>query len=149
MDIVKEVTFNNNITSVESIYNKIKDKSPFTISGYKVSIKGVEARTLHGQDISTKNLTIYVLDKEVFKKSIYNTVKAFIPEASYEAFANDTQAEITDTGEIIENIYIQNKITIKEQNIPVNKVIYQEVKQLSQYLNFVTTDPQQTYTVRE
>ena len=149
LDIVKEVTFNNNITSVESIYNKIKDKSPFTISGYKVSIKGVEAKTLHGQDISTKNLTIYVLDKEVFKKSIYNTVKAFIPEASYEAFANDTQAEITDTGEIIENIYIQNKITIKEQNIPVNKVIYQDEKELSQYLMFGTTDPQQTYTVKE
>ena len=102
LDIVKEVTFNNNITSVKSIYNKIKDKSPFTINGYKVSIKGVEAKTLHGQDISTKNLTVYVLDKEVFKKSIYNTVKAFIPEASYEAFANDTQEKITDTGEIIE-----------------------------------------------
>ena len=111
LDIVKEVTFNNNITSIKKIYNKIKDKSPFTISGYKVSIKGVEAKTLHGQDISTKSLTLYVLDKEVFKKSIYNTVKAFIPEASYEAFANDTQAEITDTGEIIENIYIQNKKT--------------------------------------
>ena len=149
LDIVKEVTFNNNITSVKSIYNKIKDKSPFTINGYKVSIKGATAKTLNGQDISTKNLTVYVLDKEVFKKSIYNTVKAFIPEASYEAFANDTQEKITDTGEIIENIYIQNKITIKEQNIPVNKVIYQDEKELSQYLMFGTTDPQQTYTVQE
>ena len=71
LDIVKEVTFNNDITSIKKIYNKIKDKSPFTISGYKISIKGVEAKTLHGQDISTKSLTLYVLDKEVFKKSIF------------------------------------------------------------------------------
>ena len=104
-DVIKIMYDKNLKTGFLSIYNKIKDKSPFTINGYKVSIKGVEAKTLHGQDISTKNLTVYVLDKEVFKKSIYNTVKAFIPEASYEAFANDTQEKITDTGEIIENIY--------------------------------------------
>lgn len=149
LDIVKEVTHDDNITSVQKIYEKIKDISPFTISGYAITIKGMNTKNIDGKTIKGKNQTIYVLDKKVFTDAVENTVKSFIPTTEYEAYANDTQEEIKDTGKIIENIYIQNKITIKKQNIPVDKTIYQEKEELSKYLLFGTTEQQQKYTVQD
>ena len=44
IDIIKEITFNEDITSVKKIYDKIEGTSPFTINGYKISIKGVSRK---------------------------------------------------------------------------------------------------------
>mgnify|MGYP007122681222 CR=1 FL=1 len=93
LDIVKEITYDDDLTSVEKIYNKIKDISPFTISGYAVKIKGVDSKDSAGKTIKGKNQTIYVLDKKVFSNSVNNIVKSFIPEDEYNAFVNDTQKE--------------------------------------------------------
>ena len=85
----------------------------------------------------------------MYKRQVDNTVKSFIPKEEYEAYASKTQKEIEDTGKVIENIYIQNTITIKKQNIPVNKTIYQDKETLSKYLLFGTTEQQQQYTVQD
>ena len=148
IDIVKEITFNTKTTSVKKIYNKIKDTSPFTISGYKITIKGVTSTEGH-EDKKTKNQVVYVLDKKVFTEAIDNTVKSFIPEEDYSAFANNTQTEIEDTGKVIEKIYLENKVTIKKQNIPVDEKIYQDKVELSQYLIFGTTEKQKEYIVKD
>ena len=42
LDIIKEVTFNKNVSTEKEIYEKIKDKAPFTINGYTITIKGME-----------------------------------------------------------------------------------------------------------
>lgn len=147
LDIVKETTYDNRLTSVEKIYNSIKDISPFTISGYAITIKGIDSTDSEGKPIKGQNQTIYVLDKEIFTNAVNNTVKSFVSSADYEAFANETQKEIEDTGKIIEKIYIENTITIRKQKIPVNKTIYQTEADLSKYLLFGTTEDQQTYTV--
>lgn len=152
IDIVKEITFNNKVTSVKNIYNKIKDSSPFTISGYKITIKGVDTtvNTEDGHETQKgENQTIYVLDKSVFTTAIDSTVKSFISEEDYNNFANDTQAEIEDTGKVIEKIYLENKVTIKKQKIPVDEKIYQDKAELSQYLIFGTTEKQQEYIVQD
>ena len=116
LDIVKEITYDNDLTSVEKIYNKIKDISPFTISGYAITIKGLDTKDAStGKKIKGKNQVIYVLDKEVFTDAVENIVKSFVSEEDYEAFANDTQKEIDKTGKIIEKIYIENTITIKQK----------------------------------
>lgn len=148
LDIVKEITYDNDLTSVEKIYNKIKDISPFTISGYAVTIKGVDSVGSDGKKIKGKKQVLYVLDKKIFTEAVDDIVKSFVPEAEYEAFANDTQKEIKDTGKKIEMIYIENTITIKQQKIPIDKKIYQDEKELSKYLLFGTTSEQQKYTVK-
>ena len=61
-------------------------------------------------------------------------IKSFISSEDYNNYANKTQKEIQDTGKIIENIYIKNKITIKKQKIPVNQTIYQSEEELSESL---------------
>lgn len=149
LDIVKETTYNNNLTSVEKIYNNIKDIAPFTISGFEITIKGIDTQDSEGKTIKGTNQKIYVLDKQVFQEAVNNTVKSFIPEEEYTAFAENTQKEIEDTGKIIEKISIENTITIKKQKIPVNKKIYQTSAELSKYLLFGTTEEQASYIVQD
>lgn len=148
LDIVKEITFNDDVSSIKEIYKKIENQSPFSISGYKVTIKNVTSSN-HGDAKNEGNKVIYVLDKNVFTESINSSIKSFIPEDDYESFANKTQEEIDDTGKIIEKIYLENKVTIKKQNIPVDKKIYQDKAELSQYLLFGTTKKQKSYTVQD
>lgn len=148
LDIVKELTYYDKVSSVKDIYNKIKNISPFTINGYEIKIKGLTKKDSNGKEYKEKDQRIYVLDKNIFTEAVDSTAKAFISEKDYEAFANDTQKEIEETGKIIQEIYIENKITIKKHRIPVNKTIYLDKESLSQYLLFGTTKPQQTYTVQ-
>ena len=148
LDIIKEITFNTDITSVDKIYKKIENESPFSIRGYKITIKNVKS-TEHHTEKDEGNKTIYVLDKSIFTDSIQSAVKSFISEDNYNAFANEQQAEIEDTGKIIEKIYLENKVTIKKQNIPVDETIYQEKAELSQYLLFGTTEKQKEYIVKD
>lgn len=149
LDIVKEITYYNKVSTIKQIYNKIKDISPFTINGYQITIKGIDTKDSNGKVIKGKNQTIYVLDKDVFVNAIDSTVKAFIKEEDYESFANNTQKEIETIGTLIEDIYIENKITIKKTNISVDNTIYVDKETLSQYLLFGTTEPQQSYIVQD
>ncbi len=148
LDIVKEITYNNKTKTPKQIYEEIKDKSPFTIRGYAIVIKGLKTQNNEGKKIKTKDQTIYVLDKDVFTNSVETTVKSFIKEEDYENFKNDTQKKIKNTGKLIENIYIENKILIKKQNIPVTKKIYTKEEDLNKYLLFGTTKAQKKYIVK-
>lgn len=149
LDIVKETTHSNKIKTTKEIYEEIKDKSPFTISGYIIKIKGINTKDSKGKTVKGKNQTLYVLKKDVFQKAVEKTAKSFISDEEYKNYAEKTQKEIEDTGKIIENIYIKNKITIKKQNIPVNEKIYQTDEELTKYLLFGTTEKQMTYTVKD
>ena len=148
LDVTKETTFDNNVKSVKKIYEEIKDKSPFTINGYIIKIKGLETTSQEGKKIKGKSQNIYVISKKTFTNAIESTVKSFIPEEEYNSYENNTQKEIEDVGKIIENIYIKNKITIKKDLIPVDKKIYLEEEDLSKYLLFGTEEDQAKYTVQ-
>ena len=149
LDIVKEVTFDTDISSIKSIYKKIENISPFTIRGYAITIGAVDSQAADGTKIKGKKQTIYVLDRQVFEDAVDNIVHSFISEEDYNNYANDTQEPIEDVGKIIERIYIENKITIQRENIPVDEKIYQDTNTLSRYLMFGTTEDQQKYTVQE
>ena len=47
LDIVKEFTYYDKVSTTKEIYNKIKDISPFTINGYVVTIKGLNKTNKH------------------------------------------------------------------------------------------------------
>lgn len=153
LDIVKEITYDNKISTVEDIYKKIeniKGASSFTIDGYKIYIKGIEKKNEEGTTTTTDDVTLYVLDKDIFTNSVTKTITAFIDKDTYEAYLNDTQKKIegNDTGTIIENLYIQNTITIKKDRIPAGDKIYETEEELSKFLLFGTTDEQETYIVK-
>ena len=148
LDIVKEKTYALNVKTTEQIYDEIKDKSPFTIKGYMIKIKGIDKQDANGKKIKGTTQLIYVIDKQVFINSVKKTVKSFISEEDYNDYENKTQKEIEDTGKYIEDIKIQNKITIKKANIAVNKKIYLSEDELSKYLLFGTTEDQAKYQIK-
>ena len=100
-------------------------KKPFTIKGYRLTIQD-------GDD----KIRIYIDKKSVAKEALENTVKTFIGTEAYQAYMDDTQSQITTTGSYIDNIYINNNMTMSESNIPVTEKIYTDSTELSQFLLF-------------
>ncbi len=149
LDIRKEITYNEDLSTIKEIYEKIEDKAPFTVDGFAIKIKGIETVTNESKKKKSKDQILYVLDKKVFTDSVDNTIKSFVDSDKYKAYKENTQTKIKDTGSIIENIYIKNNVSISKQKIPVNKKIYMSKESLSKYLLFGTTKEQQKYTVKE
>lgn len=148
LDIVKEITYVDNISSEKEIYEKIKGLAPFTIDGYTITIKGVEEQK-EGEEVqTTPDQIIYVIDKQVFENSIKNTVSVFIPEEEYTSFINKEQKELEDVGTLIEDIYIKNQITITEGKISTEEKIFTDTEELNKYMLFGTVNDQQKYVVK-
>lgn len=137
LEIKKVTTYNDSLLSVQEVYEQILEKKAFTIKGYQFSI--------NNGDRSQK---IYVLDKQVFETAVESVIKAFVGTDDYEKYKNETQEEIKDTGSYINNIYLEDDITLKETDIPVNEDIYTDASQLTKYLLFGTTNEQKVYTVQ-
>ena len=147
LKIVKEITYNEKIESAEVIYEHMKEQSAFTIKGYKITVKGIEEMTEDG-NVKTDDVVINVLDKQVFIDSINNTIKAFVDEDAYNKFLNNTQDPIKDVGTLIEDVYVQNDILIKETNISIKDQIFLNSDDLSKYLLFGTLAEQEKYVVQ-
>ena len=152
LDIIKEITYNEKISTVEEIYKKIEDlkgNSSFTIDGYEITIKGIEKIDEDGTT-TTPDVIIYVLDKDIFIKSVEKTVTSFVEEEKYELYINDLQEEIeaNATGTKIESLDIENEITIKAGRIPAGATIYTNEEELTKFLLFGTTEDQETYIVK-
>lgn len=148
LDVVKETTYNKDVSSIEEIYNKIKSISPFTVQGYTVTIKGISESKEEGTYV-TEDIKINVLNKKVFTDALKKTTFVFVKESDYNKYINKTQEEVVDTGSIIENIYIENDIYIRENKLSVNDKIFSDVEELSKYLLFGTLTSQKQYTVKK
>ena len=88
------------------------------------------------------------IDK-MFDEAIVDIIKAFIKEEEYQAFMTSSQKQIVDTGEIIEDVYIKENITYKEDYISTDEKIYTSKDELTKYLLYGTNDEQETYIVKE
>ncbi len=154
LDIEKEITYERRISTEREIYDKIRYQEPFTINGYQITIYEGDTKTTD-TDGSAKDKkgkssqNIYVIDKDIFTKSVDRYVKAFIPTDSYNKYKEKTQSKIDETGQIIENIYLSNDIKIKKGRIPADEYIYTEIDELSKYLIFGTLDEQKVYKVKK
>ncbi len=140
-NITKEVTYNNQVSDVKEIYNEIKEEKPFTIKGYIITIKYA--------DENKKPVEIKVLDKQVFLNALNNLITSFIPADKYQAYLDDNQMEIVDTGSIIENIYFEENIMVKDAYITTDDKIYTDEQELSQYLMFGSNPTEEKYVVNQ
>lgn len=149
LDIIKEITYNKSSVTEREMYELIKDKAPFTIDGYIVTIKGTETFDESTGTTTTKDQYIYVLDKELFDKAVKNIVSIFISDSDYNNFINKTQPEIKDVGSLIEDVYIKNIITIKESKISTEEKIFTDEDEINRYMLFGTLDEQKKYVVKD
>ena len=149
LDIKKEVTYGKKVSTEKEIYEEIKDVAPFTVEGYKITIKGIEVMTEDSEEaIVQPDVSVYVLDQQVFDKALRKTVNVFIPEKDYNSFINKTQTEIKDVGTIIEDIYIKNKIVVTKTRISTEDNIFISDEELSKFLLFGTTKNQDSYIIQ-
>lgn len=153
INIEKEITYDNKIDNVESIYNKINAISPFTIKGYRVTIDRTNS-TEYENDENQKDenrkkiITLNVMNKELFTKAVESVILSFVDNNQYHAFINKEKLELTGAGEVVENIYIEDDITIKEANLPVNETIYMDEESLTKYLVFGDNVSDKKYIVK-
>lgn len=138
--IEKYTTYNPETTTVDNIYNKIKEEKNFTIKGYTVTVKS--------KDENTAPKYIYVLDRNVFEESITNFITTFVDSIQYQNYLDDTQPEIVDVGSIINNMYFDETITIKESYISVLEKIYTNVDDLTHYLLYGDESKVTSYKVK-
>ena len=153
IDIVKEITYEDEFDSISNVYNMINTISPFTIKGYQITIDRSKSTqyTNDDNDIDTKPkiIKLNVINKEIFNKAIEEVILSFVDQEQYDSFKLQEVKELNNaTGELIENIYVEDNITIKETNIPVNEVIYMNSNELSQYLIFGNNSTDKKYTVK-
>ena len=154
IDVVKDVTYDNNFSTIEEIYNKINDVAPFTIKGYRVKIDQTNNNNYRGDEqvIEEKDkktiVSINILDKSILESAMKRVVLSFVTDEEYKAFNEGSQKEIESTGEVIEDIFIDNAITIQEMNIPTNEKIYTTEDELIKYLIFGENESDKTYTVK-
>lgn len=141
VDIQKCTTYEKEVLTAKQVHNLIKEDKPFTIKGYKITIKpNVETE---------EKIIINVLDKDMFDKALKSVVEAFVSKEQIKNYENDTQPEIKNTGSIIEDIYIDQDITIKQDYISTDEQIFNDEKLLTKYLLFGSMQDDQYYTVKE
>lgn len=160
INIKKIVTYNNESMNVKEVYNDIVDKKPCTIEGYQFRIKKTNGVHLDDNAMigalghtdynliktnATEDIIVYVTDPDVFNDAIEEITTVFVGRDDYEAYKNNTQKDIVDTGSKIENIYLKEEITMKETNISVKERIYNDSSSLASYLLY--GDKVQTSTV--
>ena len=140
VEIKKNFTYSNDISSDEEVYNKIISNKNFTVKGYEIKVTN--------RDDKDDNTVLYVLSKETFDESVEDTIKAFVDNEQYEKFVTGTQEEIKDLGSIIENIDIAEEVSYKETLIPTDNKIFTDSDELSKYLLYGSLEDQETYIVK-
>ena len=159
INVVKDVTYEENLSSIANIYNIINEKSPFTIKGYVVTInetntedyKGdsiIEDETDTKEDDENKITNINILNKEIFENAVKKVVLSFVSEEEFNDYENEIQKTIVGIGEKIENLYIDANITYTEGYLPVNEKIYTKEDELTEYLLFGSNQNLSTYRVQ-
>ncbi len=147
LQIRKITTYDGKVDSVKDVYKKIKKEAPFTVKGYEMTIK----KKADDKDDSTERLKttkFYVLDTKVFKDAVNTLIYTFVGKDKYEAYKNETQDKIESTGENIENVYVEEDITVKEAKIPVEEKIYIDSDDLTKSLLYGTAAKESEYTVK-
>lgn len=155
--VVKDITYSNNLMTVDNIYNLINKQSPFTIKGYVVTIDktntteyvdDAQVESDEKKQEDEKIIYVNILDKNLFEDSVMKTILSFISQEEYETFVNQEQKNLTGPGELIEDLYIEDIVTIKEAYIPINEKIYTTSEELTRYLLFGKNNQMSTYVVK-
>lgn len=155
VEIKKVITYDNKYDSNEKIYDLLVSSENFTVKGYIVKIVKEEQEIVKdssGKETSEKVEkvnTLNVTNISMFDSAITDVVKAFVDTDEYDDFMTSTQKPIVDFGELIEKIYIQEKITYQEDYIPTSEYIFTDKGELTKYLLYGTLDEQQTYVVKD
>ena len=141
VEVKKLITYDNNVDSYDDIYRKLVNNKSFTIKGVVITISDKE-----NSEFETKQIN--VVDKKLFDDAVIEIIKVFVDDEKYQAFMDDNQEKISYTGSNIEDIYIREDITYREDYISTNDKIFFDVDELEKYLLYSSLAEQDTYVVK-
>lgn len=123
LNIQKVIGYINKLDDVKNIYKTITSQSDFTIEGYIVTFSGENGES-----------KIYISKYNILEEAIEELIELYVGKDEYNNYKNGTQKELTGLGTYIDNIYIDNHISIKKSNVPVKEKIYTTSSELAQFL---------------
>lgn len=138
LNIEKILTYNDKVNTVEEVYSKIVELKSFTIKGYQFTIKKED-----------ESFYINTITKNIFENALKNLITTYVGEENYTAYLEDNQIKIESVGSLIENVYIDESITVKEIQIPIDEKIYTDSLELTQFLLYGDNPIVHTYVVEE
>lgn len=130
-------SYDDVVSSIDDIVAQINESATIRIDGYQISIK-----------TDSDPINIYVLKEEIFTEAVNGLINTFVGKEKYQSYLDKTQADIVNTGSIIENVYVQNDITVKKVKVPIDKKIYQNSEDLSSFLLFGNDYKAKKYTIK-
>lgn len=136
LEINKELTYEENVISVDEMFEKIKNEKGFTVEGYKVTIK---------KENDTEIL--YVLSDQDFYNALDDVVRAFVSEEIYKNYLNNIKPN-EEYLTYLEDIYINDEITIKQELISIDNLILKNKEEIVRYMTYGTLDVNKIYTVK-
>ena len=160
IDIQKVMRYDNKLVSEKEIYKKIKEKKSFSIKGYVVTISPKknenseeETNTVKTEDaelgvVQSEDIVLYVLKSKDFDKAVKSVLYVFENKDNIGKYVNKKQQKIETTGSIIESVYIDQDITIKEAFISTDEQIFTDSTELTKYLLFGNLNSNEEYTVK-
>lgn len=152
LEIKKLYTYSDDIEKENEIYKLIKEEEPFTIEGYILTITYTEAEIKNDVENTgeiKKPVHISLLKKDIVEDALRKTAEAFIGTDKLNSYQNETQVEITDTGEIISSVFFEETITVKKGYVSTKDYLFDNVENLSKYLLYNTLENQQSYVVKD
>ena len=158
IDIQKVMKYDTKLISEKEIYKLIKSKKSFSIKGYIVTVSPKEMKKNEedseeelqldeaGQ-VQDKEITIFILHEDDFDKAVKNVLYVFENKDNVSRYVNKKQQKIETTGSIIDNIYIDQDVSIKEAFISTDEQIFVNVSELTKFLLFGNLNSKEDYTV--
>jgi len=149
ISVEKINTYYAELSNVDDVYQKIIKEKPCTVEGYQFRIKKTEGKALSKLSsvgallledkekiltTTTGDIIVYVTDESVFNEAVEKLEIVFTGTENFEAYKNNSQKEIVDTGTLIKDVYIEDDITFKKTSISIGEKIYNDADELSSYL---------------
>lgn len=126
------------------IYDILTKNSEFTIDGYQFLIK-YELPSSN----TTQMIKLYTTKKEYFTNAITSVIKSYVGSDRYEAYINNSQVSIATIGSVINNVYLEDKITVKNMHISVSNQIYISSDTIASFLLYGNNPSNISYTVKD
>lgn len=145
LEIEKVLTYKESLSTIEDIYKKIVQLKSFTVKGYQFTISSKN----QNENDEIEKLYVYTINKEIFEEAVKALIITYVGEEGYEAYIKGTQQEIETVGTLLENVYIEEEISVKEVQIPINESIYTNSNDLAQFLLYGTEPVTKKYKVKD
>ena len=147
LNIEEYIGYQSEVIDEKTLYNNIKDKTPFTVKGSVITIKKVK------EDETFDIIKINVLREQDYIDAVESVIKTFVNENEYNIFFDGNIFTNFELGSTIEDIYVEEEslknVTIRRDvYIPSNELIFKDSKTLTHYLLFGNLEEQEKYKVK-